>query len=190
MYFEITKVIYMKSVFSLLLILFSLFAFCKSPQETGNAVTAENPSALRLNYDVVYNTGGNAALLNSGRLFARGLFYECKVTDTNSNFETFRASSYTEDNSNDFRQLLSETEQAKLNSRQFQYFPMGENSRATVFSGCGRKSSTERCYVRWEWQKEAFIFVFETELENKKNLGTAELGKEFHEFVSRGIKAY
>ncbi|MFB5651135.1 hypothetical protein ACE5IS_10850 [Leptospira wolffii] len=179
----------MKSAISLLsLVLF--LSFCKTPEEKPTAVIAENPAVLRLNYDVVYNTGGNAALLNSGRLFARGLFYECKVTDTASSFETFRASSYTEDNSNDFRQLVSETEQTKLNDRQFQYFSMGESSRATVFSGCSKKSSAERCYIRWEWQKEAFIFVFETELENKKGLGSAALGKEFHEFVSRGIKAY
>ncbi len=185
----------MKSVFSMLRLILGLslvliVSACKTSQEKPNAVIAENPAVLRLNYDVVYNTSGNAALLNSGRLFARGLFYECKITDTNSNFETFRASSYTEDNSNDFRQLVSETDQAKFTSRQFQYFPMGEYSRATVFSGCSKKSSTERCYVRWEWQKEAFIFVFETELENQKSLSTAELGKEFHEFVSRGIKAY
>ncbi|TGL58972.1 hypothetical protein [Leptospira sarikeiensis] len=182
----------MKSAFKILniLLLVSAFAGCKTPQQNPNSVTPENPSALRLNYDVVYYTGGHSVLLNSGRLFARGLFYECKISDTNSSFESFRASSYTEDNSNDFRQLVSETEQSGFTARQFQYFSMGESSRATVFSGCGKGSGTERCYVRWEWQKEAFIFVFETQLENKKGLGTSELGKEFHEFVSRGIKAF
>ncbi|TGM13279.1 hypothetical protein EHQ81_10580 [Leptospira selangorensis] len=182
----------MRSVFRIAILLLSTLAIseCKSHQENPTSVVAENPSALRLNYDVVYYTGGHSVLLNSGRLFARGLFYECKISDTNSSFESFRASSYTEDNSNDFRQLVSETDQAKFNSRQFQYFPIGENSRATVFSGCAKGSGAEKCYVRWEWQKEAFIFVFETQLENKKGLGTAELGKEFHEFVSRGIKAF
>ncbi|TGK01787.1 hypothetical protein EHQ53_15025 [Leptospira langatensis] len=179
----------MKSAFSILCVLVFLFQ-CKTTDQNPNAVVAENPSVLRLNYDVVYYTSGNAVVLNSGRMFARGLFYECKISDTKSNFDTFRVTSYTEDNSIDFRHLVSETEQAKLSNRQFQYFPMGENSRATVFSGCFKKSSAEHCYVRWEWQKEAFIFVFETEVENRKGLSSLELGKEFHEFVSRGIKAF
>ncbi|WP_010568244.1 hypothetical protein [Leptospira broomii] len=163
---------------------------CKTAMTEGKASVVENPSMLRLNYDVVYTTQGNAVLLDSGRLFARGLYYDCKVADVNSNFDRFRASSYTEDNANDFRQLVPESEQAKMNGRQFQYFPMKEDTRSTVFSGCFHKSSPELCYVRWEWQRGNFIIVFETEVENKKGLTSLELGKEFHDFVSRGIRAF
>ncbi|PJZ70800.1 hypothetical protein CH373_07765 [Leptospira perolatii] len=176
----------MKSAYKVFL--FFIIFGCKSSQQNNQAVIPENPSMLRLNYDVVYLTKGNAVLLDSGRIFARGLYYDCKVSDTQSSFERFRASSYTEDNQNDFDHLVSIEEQSKLLSREYQYFPMPADSRATVFSGC--KGNTEQCYIRWEWQRENFIFVFETKLESRKGHSTKELGREFHEFVSRGIKAF
>ncbi|TGK20085.1 hypothetical protein EHO61_06145 [Leptospira fluminis] len=180
----------MKSVIRFLFVV-ALAWNCKTPGGEGKASTVENPAVLRLNYDVVYYAQGNAVVLDFGRLFARGLYYDCKITDTASNFDRFRASSYTEDNANDFRYLVSESEQAKMNGRQFQYFPMKEDTRSTVFSGCRNSSSSfESCYVRWEWQRGNFIFVFETEMENKKGLSTLELGKEFHDFVSRRIRAF
>ncbi|PJZ52987.1 hypothetical protein CH380_12870 [Leptospira adleri] len=162
------------------------FATCKTPESKGASTSIETPRYLRLNYDVVYETSEAVTLLNSGKLFARGLFYEFQINSSQSKYERVRASSYTEDNQIDFKHLLTSEEMNSLQNKQYQYFPMPNDSRASVLTGI----HNGKCYVRWEWQKESFVFVFETDLKNETGDSPAALGKEFHENIRKGLRIF
>ncbi|XDD52327.1 hypothetical protein AB3N59_18490 [Leptospira sp. WS92.C1] len=175
----------------IILILFLIGAFvclqvCKTPESKGGATSLETSRYLRLNYDVVYDTSEGLTLLDSGRLFARGLFYEFLIHSSTTPFERIRASSYTEDNQIDFKHLLNSNELNSLKNKQYQYFSMPNDSRASVLTGI----YNDHCYIRWEWQKESFIFVFETKAKNDSGATPAALGKEFHENIRKGLKIF
>ncbi|MBM9499763.1 hypothetical protein JWG44_05805 [Leptospira sp. 201903071] len=173
----------------ILLYLFFLgfcFAACKTPEGKGSSTSIETPRYLRLNYDVVYETSEGVTLLNSGKLFARGLFYEFRIQSSQSKYEHVRASSYTEDNQIDFKHLLTSEEMNSLQNKQYQYFSMPNDTRASVLTGIHEG----KCYIRWEWQKESFVFVFETDLKNDIGDSPAGLGKEFHENIRKGLRIF
>ncbi|AOP36568.1 hypothetical protein A0128_21435 [Leptospira tipperaryensis] len=162
------------------------FAACKTPESKGISTKIETPRYLRLNYDVVYETSEGVTLLNSGKLFARGLFYEFQINSSLSKYDRVRASSYTEDNQIDFKHLLTSEEMSSLENKQYQYFSMPNDSRASVLTGI----HNGKCYIRWEWQKESFVFVFETDLKNETGDSPAGLGKEFHENIRKGLRIF
>ncbi|EQA55453.1 putative lipoprotein [Leptospira kmetyi serovar Malaysia str. Bejo-Iso9] len=159
---------------------------CKTPESKGAASSIETPRYLRLNYDVVYDTSEGVTLHDSGKLFARGLFYDFTINSSANQFERIKASSYTEDNQIDFKHILTANELSSLKNRQYQYFSMPNDSRASVLTGI----HNERCYIRWEWQKESFIFVFETDAKIDSGKSPAALGKEFHENIRKGLRIF
>lgn len=159
---------------------------CKTPESKGVASSIETPRYLRLNYDVVYDTSEGVTLHDSGKLFARGLFYDFTINSSANQFERIKASSYTEDNQIDFKHILTANELSSLKNRQYQYFSMPNDSRASVLTGI----HNERCYIRWEWQKESFIFVFETDAKIDSGKSPAALGKEFHENIRKGLRIF
>ncbi|EQA64139.1 hypothetical protein LEP1GSC062_4374 [Leptospira alexanderi serovar Manhao 3 str. L 60] len=159
---------------------------CKTPESKRAASSIETPRYLRLNYDVVYDTSEGVTLYESGRLFARGLFYDFTTHTSASKFERIKASSYTEDNQIDFKHILTTEELNSLKNKQYQYFSMPNDSRASVLTGI----HNGRCYIRWEWQKESFIFVFETDVKNDSGENPASLGKEFHENIRKGLRIF
>ncbi|TGK32620.1 hypothetical protein EHQ12_18445 [Leptospira gomenensis] len=163
-----------------------LFARCKTQESKGTSVAAETPRYLRLNYDVVYDTSEGATLFGSGKLFARGLFYDFQIHSSKNKFERIRASSYTEDNQIDFKYILNTDELGSLKNKQYQYFSMPNDSRAGVMTGLHEGN----CYIRWEWQKESFVFVFETDVKNESGESQAALGKEFHENIRKGLRIF
>ncbi|MDV6236313.1 hypothetical protein CH379_011820 [Leptospira ellisii] len=163
-----------------------LFAQCKTPESKGVSSSAETPRYLRLNYDVVYDTSEGATLFESGKLFARGLFYDFQIHSSKNKFERIRASSYTEDNQIDFKYILSADQLGSLKNKQYQYFSMPNDSRAGVMTGL----HDGNCYIRWEWQKESFVFVFETDVKNESGDAQAVLGKEFHENIRKGLRIF
>lgn len=183
--FAVSKGITQRILLSLWMLGFC-FATCKTPESKGTSTSIETPRYLRLNYDVVYETSEAVTLLNSGKLFARGLFYEFQINSSQSKYERVRASSYTEDNQIDFKHLLTSEEMNSLQNKQYQYFPMPNDSRASVLTGI----HNGKCYVRWEWQKESFVFVFETDLKNETGDSPAALGKEFHENIRKGLRIF
>ncbi|WP_017862878.1 hypothetical protein [Leptospira santarosai] len=158
---------------------------CKTP-ESKKASSIETPRYLRLNYDVVYDTFDGVTLYESGTLFARGLFYDFTIRTSANKFERIRASSYTEDNQIDFKHILTAEELSSLKNKQYQYFSMPNDSRASVLTGI----HNGHCYIRWEWQKESFIFVFETEVKNDSGENPTSLGKEFHENIRKGLRIF
>ncbi|MBM9577968.1 hypothetical protein JWG45_12500 [Leptospira sp. 201903070] len=172
--------------FFLLFFGLDFLAACKTPESKGAVTSTETPRYLRLNYDVVYETSEGVTLLNSGRLFARGLFYEFRIQSSQSKYELIRVSSYTEDNQIDFKHLLSSEEMSSLQNKQYQYFSMPNDSRASVLTGIHNGN----CYIRWEWQKESFVFVFETDLKNENGDSPGGLGKEFHENIRKGLRIF
>nr|WP_174715093.1 hypothetical protein [Leptospira stimsonii] len=173
-------------VFLCILCLSFPFLTCRTTESKGASTKVETPRYLRLNYDVVFETSEGVTLLNSGRIFARGLFYEFQINSSQSKYERIRASSYTEDNQIDFKHLLSAEEMNSLQNKQYQYFPMPNDSRASVLTGI----HDGNCYIRWEWQKESFVFVFETDLKNEIANSPAVLGKEFHENIRKGLRIF
>ncbi|TGM03617.1 hypothetical protein EHQ76_08190 [Leptospira barantonii] len=180
----------MKSVIKLLMIgiglCLTVILNCKTAESKGAASSIETPRYLRLNYDVVYDTSEGVTLHDSGKLFARGLFYDFTINSSANKFERIKASSYTEDNQIDFKHILTADELSSLKNRQYQYFSMPNDSRASVLTG----NHNGRCYIRWEWQKESFIFVFETDAKNDSGENPALLGKEFHENIRKGLRIF
>ncbi|EMY78690.1 hypothetical protein LEP1GSC060_0505 [Leptospira weilii serovar Ranarum str. ICFT] len=166
----------------LLTFVFLTVSNCKTT-ESGKSASIVTPRYLRLNYDVVYETSEGVTLHESGKLFARGLFYDFTIQSSANQFERIKASSYTEDNQVDFKHILTDEELNSLENKQYQYFSMPNDSRASVLTGI----HNGRCYVRWVWQKESFIFVFETDVKNDSG---ANLGKEFHENIRKGLRIF
>ncbi|WP_241548282.1 hypothetical protein [Leptospira yasudae] len=170
----------------LFVIFFAVTLQCKTQESKGTASSAETPRYLRLNYDVVYDTSEGITLYESGRLFARGLFYDFSIHSSAHKFDRIRASSYTEDNQIDFKHILTADELGSLKNKQYQYFSMPNDSRASVLTGI----HNGKYYIRWEWQKESFIFVFETLSKNDSGESPAALGKEFHENIRKGLRIF
>lgn len=172
-----------------LVLSFLLFGFlfvCKTPESKGVSSSIETPRYLRLNYDVVYDISEGAILHETGKLFARGLFYDFTIRSSENQFGRIKASSYTEDNQIDFKHILTVEELNSLQNKQYQYFSMPNDSRASVLTGIHNES----CYIRWEWQKESFIFVFETDFKNDSGKNPVLLGKEFHENIRKGLRIF
>ncbi|EMJ96583.1 hypothetical protein [Leptospira alstonii] len=176
---------YPRLVLLLLTFVFLTVSNCKTT-ESGKSVSIVTPRYLRLNYDVVYETSEGVTLHESGKLFARGLFYDFTIRSSANQFERIKASSYTEDNQVDFKHILTNEELNSLENKQYQYFSMPNDSRASVLTGI----HNGHCYVRWVWQKDSFIFVFETDVKNDSEENPATLGKKFHENIRNGLRIF